>query len=91
MSSSFNWDADTESQDEMQINIPLWEMKRANKAAIERLGERWSPAHDKFAARWLFKRGVISDFEKERLFDKIADKVARIKKMDPNHGRWRLY
>ena len=52
----------------MPINIPLWQMKRANKAAIERLGERWSPAHDKFAARWLFKRGVISDFEKEAAF-----------------------
>ena len=75
----------------MPINIPLWQMKRANKAAIEYLGEKWSPSHDKFAVRWLFKRGVISDFEKEQLFEKIADKNARIKRMNPNHGRWRVW
>ena len=91
MSSSSSWDANTESQDELLINIPLMEMKRANKAAINALGEKWSPSHDKYAARWLFKKGVISDFEREQLFDNIAEKVQRIKKLNPAHGRWRVW
>lgn len=91
MSSSFNWDADTQSQDEPLINIPLFQMKRANQAAIDSLGRNWSISHDKYAARWLFKKGVISDFEKEQLYQKIADKKARIRKLQPNSGGWRVW
>lgn len=91
MSSSFNSVADTEYPDEIQINIPLMQLKRANQAAIDYLGSSWSPSHDKFAARWLFKRGIINDFQKEQLYAKIAEKVARIKKMNPNQGGWRIW
>ena len=80
-----------DEQNEAMINIPFFQMKRANKAALNLLGQKWSPAHDKFAIRWLFKQGVISDFQREQLFENIAEKVARIRKLDPNHGRWRVY
>lgn len=73
------------------INIPFMQMKRANKAAINALGKSWTTAHDKFAARWLFKQGFISDFQREQLFENIAEKVARIRQLKPNYGRFRLY
>ena len=73
------------------INIPWMPHQRANKAAIDRLGERWTATHDRFVARWLFKRGHISDFEREQIYENIAEKVARTKRMDPSHGRWRVY
>ena len=88
MSSSFDWDANTPSQEEQPINIDLMQMKRANKAALDHLGQKWSPSHDRFAIRWLFKRGVISDFEKEILLEKVANKVHRIKKLKPDFGRF---
>jgi hypothetical protein len=94
MSSSFNWAANTESLDEQHepiINIPFMQLKRANKTAIDYLGQKWSPAHDKFAVRWLFRRGIISDFEKELLLEKVAEKMSRIKKMSPHQGRWRVW
>ena len=83
--------ADISFQEEKSINIDLMQMKRANKAALDHLGQKWSPSHDRFAIRWLFKRGVISDFEKEILLEKVADKVHRIKKLKPDFGRFRVW
>ena len=84
-------DVSTSSQEEKSINIDLMQMKRANKAALAHLGQKWSPSHDRYAIRWLFKRGVISDFEKEVLLEKVAEKIHRIKKLNPEFGRFRVW
>ena len=73
------------------INIPWMAHQRANKAALDRLGDKWTASHDRFVARWLFKRGHISDFEREQIYENIAEKVARTKKRFPNYGRFRLW
>ena len=88
---SSDWGANTQSQEEKSINIDLMQMKRANKAALDHLGQKWSPSYDRFAIRWLFKRGVISDFEKEILLEKVAEKVHRIKKLKPDFGCFRVW
>ena len=80
-----------DENDQPLINIPWMAHQQANKAAIDRLGATWSATHDRFVARWLFKRGHISDFEREQIFENIAEKVARTKKKFPNYGRFRLW
>lgn len=77
--------------DQPLINISFTAHQRAKKTAIERLGRRWTPSHDRFCARWLFKRGYISDFEREQLYEQVADKVHRIRTRDPDFGRFRLW
>ena len=80
-----------DENDQPLINIPLMAHKRANREALERLGATWTATHDRFVARWLFKNGHISDFERERLMENIAEKVARTKKKFPDYGRWRVW
>lgn len=81
----------SEDDGEQLVNIPLMAMKRANRSAMDHLGQKWSTSHDRYSIRWLFKNGHITDFEKELLLDKVADKVHRIRKMDPGHGGWRVW
>ena len=48
-----DWDANTPYQEEKPINIDFLKMKRANKAALDHLGQKSSPSHDRFAIRSL--------------------------------------
>ena len=73
------------------INIPLMTMKRLQRKAVSHLGSKWGPAHDRFVINRLFREGVITDYERGVLHQKVKDKIANTKKRFPDYGRFRLW
>ena len=73
------------------INIPFMTMKRLQRLAIDRLGDIWGPAHDRFVINRLFRESVITDYERGVLLGKVKEKIRKIQARDPNYGRFRLW
>ena len=78
-------------QDEEAINIGFFAHKRAQRAAMAHLGQTWTPAHDKFVVRKLFRDGEISDYQKSILLERIHDKTMAARANNPSLGRYRLW
>ena len=76
---------------EEDINIPLMTMKRLQRRAVDHLGNKWGPAHDRFVINRLFRESVITDYERGVLLQKVKDKVKKTKTRYPDYGRFRLW
>lgn len=73
------------------INIPLMTMKRLQRRAIDSLGREWGPTHDRFVINRLFKEGVITDYERSTLIDKVRQKITKTRERNPDFNRFRLW
>ena len=73
------------------INIGFFAHRRAIHAAERGLGGSWGPSHDRFVVKRLFKAGEITEYQKQILFDNIAEKVKRTRRGNPAFGRYRVW
>ena len=81
-----------EYADEPEINIPFMLHQRLKREAIDRLGGAyWTPSHDRYVIRRLFKEGVISEDARLHLLEKVSQSLERRRQRDPHAGKFRLW
>ena len=80
------------AETEEEINIPFMTHQRLKREALERYGHnQWTPTHDRYVIRTLFKRGIISDTARCLLLERVSAQVERRRQWDPDHGKFRLW
>ena len=73
----------------MMDQVPWILNKRAERETTKRLGQGWSPAHDRYAARLLFKWEAIDAEELDKLLKRTSRRKPR-QSTSPEEAR-RLY
>ena len=77
---------------EPEINIPFMLHQRLKREAIDALGgSHWTPSHDRYVIRKLFRQGVISEEARLHLLEKVSRSVEKRRQWDPDAGKFRLW